>query len=90
MDPRTFLQRTSSLYNSLKLYDLPFFGSFVTHFKIKLTIYGSNVTPKFASMNELEFFLLTEVFTQNSSIVEVRKSKNLHSNQSSHIEDDII
>jgi hypothetical protein len=30
----------------------------------------SNLNFRFASMNELEFFLLMEVFTQNSNIVE--------------------
>jgi hypothetical protein len=42
-----------------------FFGSFAPHFQIKLNIHGSNLNSTFIIMNELKFFLLTRVLTQN-------------------------
>jgi hypothetical protein len=50
-----------------------FFGSFAPHFQIKLSIYGSNLNSMFASMSELELFLLTGVLTPNFNIVELVK-----------------
>jgi hypothetical protein len=50
-----------------------FFGSFASHFQIKLSIQGSNLNSKFVSMSELEFFLLTRVLTPNFNIVDLVK-----------------
>jgi hypothetical protein len=50
-----------------------FFGSFAPHFQIKLSIHGSNLNSKFVIMNELNFFLLTEVLTQNFNTMDLVK-----------------
>jgi hypothetical protein len=59
-----------------------FFGSFVHHFQIKLSIHGSNCNSRFVSMNELELFLLTGVLTPNFNIVDLvnilEKNQKLH------------
>jgi hypothetical protein len=72
-----------------------FFGSFVPHFQIKLSIHASNFNSRFVSMSELELFLLIRVLTPNFSTMDLvkileRKSKTSHSDRSSHIEDDIM
>jgi hypothetical protein len=56
-----------------------FFGSFAHHFQIELSIHGSNCYFRFASMSELELFLLTGVLTPNFNTVDVVKilEKNL-------------
>jgi hypothetical protein len=46
-----------------------FFGSFVPHFQIKLSTHGSNFNSILVIMNELEFFLLIGVLTQNFNTV---------------------
>jgi hypothetical protein len=59
-----------------------FFGSFATHFQIKLSIHGSNLNSMFVIMSELEFFLLTRILTQKFNIVDLvkflEKNKKLH------------
>jgi hypothetical protein len=50
-----------------------FFGSFAHHFQIKLSAHGLNLNSIFVSMNELEFFLLKGVWTQNSNTMELVK-----------------
>jgi hypothetical protein len=47
-----------------------FFGSFVPHFQIKLSIQGSNLNFRFVSMNELELFLLMGVLIPNFNTVD--------------------
>jgi hypothetical protein len=42
-----------------------FFGSFVTHFQIKLSKHCSNLNSIFVIMSELELFFFTEVLIQN-------------------------
>jgi hypothetical protein len=49
------------------------FGSFATHFQIKLSILGSNLNPVFVIMSELKFFLLIGVLTQNFNIADLVK-----------------
>jgi hypothetical protein len=46
-----------------------FLGSFVPHFQIKLSTHGSNFNSILVIMNELEFFLLIGVLTQNFNTV---------------------
>jgi hypothetical protein len=60
-----------------------FFGSFASHFQIKLNIQGSNLTSKFVSMNEVELFLLTGVLTPNFNTMDLVKF--LEKNQKLHI-----
>jgi hypothetical protein len=59
-----------------------FFGSFVSHFQIKLSTHGSILNSIFVVMSELELFLLTNVLTQNvNTVVLVKfleKNKKLH------------
>jgi hypothetical protein len=57
----------------LKIRCISFFGSFAPHFQIKLSIHGSNLNSMFASMGELELFLLTGVLTPNFNTVELVK-----------------
>ena len=69
-------------------------GTFVYHFQIKASTHGSNFNSMFVSMDDLDFFSLIGILTQNSNIVELvkflEKSKSLHSNHSGHIENDIM
>jgi hypothetical protein len=68
-----------------------FFGSFALHFQIKLNTHGSNFNSIFVIMNELEFFLLTRVLTQNFNAKFLKKNKKTsHLNCSSHIAADIM
>jgi hypothetical protein len=70
-----------------------FFGSFAPHFQIKLSTHGWNLNSKFVSMNELELFLLTQVFTPNTmDLVQFleKKSKTSHLDHSGHIEGDVM
>jgi hypothetical protein len=60
-----------------------FFGSFVPHFQIKLSIHGSNLNSTFRIMSELKFFLLTGVLTQNFNTVGLVKF--LEKDQKLHI-----
>jgi hypothetical protein len=75
---------------------MPFFfpGSFAPHFQIKLSIHGSNLNSMFASMSELEFFLLTGALTPNFNTVELvkflEKKKTSHLDHSNHIEGDVM
>jgi hypothetical protein len=62
-----------------------FFGSFAHHFQTKLSTHGSNLNFVFVSKNELEFFLLMGVLTQNSNILELVKFL-----EKKHIEDNIM
>jgi hypothetical protein len=70
-----------------------FWGSFATHFRIKLGTHGSNFNSIFVTMSELKFFLLTRVLTQNFNIVDLvkflEKYQKLY-NQSGHIKGDIM
>jgi hypothetical protein len=61
-----------------------FFGSFATHFQIKVNIHASNFNSKFVSMNALELFLLTRVLTQNFKTMDLVKF--LEKNQKLHIQ----
>jgi hypothetical protein len=61
-----------------------FFGSFVPHFQIKLSIHASNFNSTFVSMSELELFLLTGVLTPNFNTMDL--VKNLEKNQKFHIQ----
>jgi hypothetical protein len=58
------------------------FGSFATHFQIKLSTHVSNLNCIFVSMSELKFFLLTGVLTQNFNTMDLvkflEKNQNLH------------
>jgi hypothetical protein len=58
------------------------FGSFAPHFQIKLSIHGSNLNSTFIIMNELKFFLLKGVLTQNFNTMDLikflEKNKKLH------------
>jgi hypothetical protein len=72
-----------------------FFGSFAHHFRIKLSIYGSNCNSRFVSISELELFLLTRVLTPNFNTVDLVKilekyKKLIHLDHSSHIEGDVM
>jgi hypothetical protein len=59
-----------------------FFGSFASHFQIKLSIHASNFNSRFVSMSELELFLLTGVLTPNFNAMDLvkilEKNKKLH------------
>jgi hypothetical protein len=59
-----------------------FFGSFETHFQIKLSTYGSNLNSVFVIISKLKFFLLTRVLTQNFNTADLvkflEKNKKLH------------
>jgi hypothetical protein len=48
-----------------------FFGFFVLHFQIKLSLHTSN--SRFVSMSELELFLLTGVLTPNFNTMDLIK-----------------
>jgi hypothetical protein len=48
-----------------------FFGSFASHFQIKLSTYGSNLNSIFVIISELIFFLLTRTLTKNFNIVDL-------------------
>jgi hypothetical protein len=50
-----------------------FWGSSTTYFQIKLSLDGLNLNSVFVIMNELKFFLLTRILTQNSNTVDVAK-----------------
>jgi hypothetical protein len=50
-----------------------FFGSFAYYFQIELSTHGSNLNSIFVIMNELKFFLLIGILTQNSNTVELVK-----------------
>jgi hypothetical protein len=72
-----------------------FFGSFATHFQIKLSKHGSNLNSIFVIMSELKFFLLMEVLIQNFNTVDLinfleKESKTSNSNHNSHNEGDIM
>jgi hypothetical protein len=60
-----------------------FFGFFAHHFQIKLNIHGSNLNSIFVIMNELEFFLLMGILTQNFNAMDLIKF--LEKNQKLHI-----
>jgi hypothetical protein len=59
-----------------------FFGSFATHFRIKLSTHGSNFNSIFVIMSELEFFLLMGVLIQNFNTMDLvkftEKNQKLH------------
>jgi hypothetical protein len=61
-----------------------FYGSFVHHFQIELSIHGSNCNSRFVSMNELELFLLIGVLTPNFNNVDLIKI--LEKKQKLHIQ----
>jgi hypothetical protein len=61
-----------------------FFGSFVPHFQIKLSILASNFNSRFVSMSELELFLLTRVLILNFNTMDLVKI--LEKNQKLHIQ----
>jgi hypothetical protein len=64
--------------------DVNFFsGSFAPHFQIKLNTHGSNLNSIFVIMNELKFFLLMRVLTQNFNTLDLVKF--LEKNQKLHI-----
>jgi hypothetical protein len=72
-----------------------FFGSFASHFQIKLSIHDSNFNSIFVIMSELELFLLTGVLTPNFNTVDLVKileknKKTSHSYHSGHIEGDVM
>jgi hypothetical protein len=72
-----------------------FFGSFASHFQIKLSTHGSNLNSIFVILSELELFLLTGVLTANSNTMDLvkflaKKSKTSHSDRSGHIEGDVM
>jgi hypothetical protein len=72
-----------------------FFKCFAHHFQIKLSTHGSNLNSMFVIMNELEFFLLMGIFSQNFNTLEIvkfleNKSKTSHLDHSNHIEGDIM
>jgi hypothetical protein len=60
-----------------------FFGSFVRHFQIKLSIQASNFNSRFVSMSELELFLLTGVLTPSFNTMDLVKI--LEKNQKLHM-----
>jgi hypothetical protein len=61
-----------------------FFGSFASHFQIKLSIHASNFNSRFVCMSELELFLLTGVLTPNFNTMDLVKI--LEKNQKLHIQ----
>jgi hypothetical protein len=61
-----------------------FWGSFVPHFQIKLSIHASNFNSRFVSMSELELFLLAGVLTPNFNTMDLIKI--LEKNQKIHIQ----
>jgi hypothetical protein len=61
-----------------------FFGSFAHHFKIKLSIHGSNCNSRFVVMSELELFSLTWILILNFNTVDLVKI--LEKNQKLHIQ----
>jgi hypothetical protein len=61
-----------------------FFGFFVPHFQIKLSIHASNFNSIFVSMSELELFLLAGVLTPNFNTMDLVKI--LERNQNLHIQ----
>jgi hypothetical protein len=72
-----------------------FFGSFATHFQIKLSTHTLNLNSILVIMSELKFFLLTWVLTQNFNTMDLvkfleKKSKTSHLDRSGHIEGDIM
>jgi hypothetical protein len=50
-----------------------FFGSFLSHFQIKLSTHGSKLNFVFVIMSELKFFLLMRVLTQNFNTMDLVK-----------------
>jgi hypothetical protein len=71
------------------------FWIFCTSLPIKLNTHGSNLNSKFVIRNELEFFLLIKVLTQNFNFVDLVKfleikSKTSHLDHSGHIKGDIM
>jgi hypothetical protein len=50
-----------------------FFGSFATHFQIKLSKHGSNLNSIFVIMSEPKFFMLKRVLTQTFNTVDLVK-----------------
>jgi hypothetical protein len=50
-----------------------FFGSFASHFQIKLSTHDSNLNSRFVIMSELKLFLLTGVLTQNFNTMDLLK-----------------
>jgi hypothetical protein len=61
-----------------------FFGFFVAHFQIKLSIHASNFNSRFVSMSELKLFLLTGLLTPNFNTMDLVKI--LEKNQKLHIQ----
>jgi hypothetical protein len=61
-----------------------FFGSFVLHFQIKLSIHASNFNSRFVTMSELELLLLAGVLTPNFNTMDLIKI--LEKNQKLHIQ----
>jgi hypothetical protein len=61
-----------------------FFGSFATHFQIKLNIHASIFNYRIVSMNDLELFLLTGVLTANFNTMDLVKI--LDKNQKLHLQ----
>jgi hypothetical protein len=55
-----------------------FFGTFATHFQIKLSTHGSNLKSMFVIMSEIKFFLLTRVLIQNFNTVYLVKFLEKH------------
>ena len=64
-------------------YSFFFFGSFATHFQIKLSTHDSNLNSIFVIMSELKFFLLMGVLIPNFNNVDLVKS--LENNQKLHV-----
>jgi hypothetical protein len=72
-----------------------FSRSFASLFQIKLGTHSSNLISKFVNMNELKFFLLIRVLTQNLNTMDLikvleKKSKTSHLYHSGLIEGDIM
>jgi hypothetical protein len=61
-----------------------FLGSFASHFQITLSIHASNFNSRFASLSELELFLLMEVLIPNFNTMDLVKI--LEKNQKLHIQ----
>jgi hypothetical protein len=59
-----------------------FFGSFVPHFQIKLSVHVSNFNSRFVNMSEVELILLIGVLTPNFNTMDLvkilEKNKKLH------------
>jgi hypothetical protein len=55
-----------------------FFGSFATHFQIKLSKHCSNLNSIFVIMSELELFFLMEVLIQNFNTMDLVKFLGKH------------